>query len=85
MLQNRAVELIASRADGLGDDDAAHGDDGNLGRAATEIDDHRPRRILDRKIGTDGGCHRLLDQIGLACACRDRRLEDSALLDRCHP
>ncbi len=81
MLEDRLVELVARGADGLGDHDAAHGDDGDLGGAAADIDDHRARRILDGQVCADGCCHGLLDEVGLARAGLDGRLEDGALLD----
>ena len=82
MREDGLVELVASRADGLGDDDAAHGDDGDLGGAAADVDDHGAGRVLDGQVGADGGRHGLLDEVGLAGAGLDGGLEDGALLDR---
>ena len=65
----------------LRDDDAAERDDGDLGRAAADVDDHVPGRLGDGQAGADRGRHRLLDQVGLARAGRERRLLDRALLD----
>ena len=82
MLEDGLVEFVAGNANGRRDDDAAHGDNRDLGRAATDIDDHGTRGLLDRQIGSDGRSHRLLDQVSLASAGLDGGLEDSALLDR---
>ena len=62
----------------------AERDDGDLGRAAADVDDHVPGRLGDRQPGADRGGHRLLDQVGLARAGRERRLLDRALLDAGH-
>ena len=59
-------------------------DHGHLGRAAADVDDHVAGRLGDRQAGADRGGHRLLDQVGLARAGRERRLLDRALLDAGH-
>ena len=33
--------------------DAAERDDGNVGRSATDVDDHVPARLMDRDAGAD--------------------------------
>ncbi len=81
VVDDRLVHLVAADPHALGDDDAAERDDRDLGRAAADVDDHVPGRIGDRQPGADRGCHRLLDEIGLARARRERRLLDRALLD----
>ena len=81
---DRLVHLVAADAEALGDDDAAERDDGDLGRAAADVDDHVPGRLGDGKPGADRGGHRLLDQVGLARAGRERRLLDCTLLDAGH-
>jgi hypothetical protein len=63
---DRLVHLVAAHAEGLGDDDAAEGDDGDLARAAADVDDHVPGRLGDWQAGADRGCHRLFDQVRLA-------------------
>ena len=68
----------------LGDDDAAEADDGDLGRAAADVDDHVAGRLADGQAGADGGGHRLLDQVRLAGAGAQARLLDGALLDPGH-
>ena len=82
MREDSLIELVAGNADGLRHDDTAHGDNGDLGGAATDIDDHGAGRLLDRQVSTDSRGHRLLDQIGLAGTCLNRSLEHGALLDR---
>ena len=39
----RLVDLVAADAHGAGGDDAAEADDGDVGRAAADVDDHRRR------------------------------------------
>jgi hypothetical protein len=56
-------------------------DDGDLGRAAADVDDHVPGRLGDREPGADRGGHRLLDQEDLARAGGLGGLLDGALLD----
>src|SRR5213595_3193707 len=53
----------------------------DIGGGTTEVDDHVPGRLGDRKTCVDRRGHRLLDQVGLARAGRQRRLFDRALLD----
>jgi hypothetical protein len=81
VVDDRLVELVAADADRLGDDDPAERDDGDLGGAAADVDDHRAGRLPDRQPRADRGRHRLLDQVGLARARRQARLLDRALLD----
>ena len=81
VVDDRLVHLVAADAQRLRDDDAAERDDGDLGRAAADVDDHVPGRLGDRQPGADRGGHRLLDQVRLARAGRERRLLDGALLD----
>ena len=81
---DRVVHLVAADAQRLRDDDAAERDHRDLGRAAADVDDHVPGRLADRQPGADRGGHRLLDQVGLARAGRERRVLDRALLDPGH-
>ena len=55
--------------------------DGDVGRAAADIDHHGPARLVDRQPGAERGGDRLLDQIHLAGAGRHRGLVDRAPLD----
>src|SRR5918992_1498030 len=77
---DRLVHLVAADADGLGDDDAAEGDDGHLGRSAADVHDHVPGRLRDRQAGADRRRHGLLDQVRLAGAGGQGCLLDGALL-----
>ena len=62
-------------------DDAAEGDDGDLGGATADVDDHVAGRLVDRQAGADRRSHRLLDDVDLAGAGRVGRVLDRALLD----
>ena len=81
VVDDRLVHLVAADAQRLRDDDPAERDDGDLGRAAADVDDHVPGRLGDGEAGADRGGHRLLDEVGLARAGGERRLLDGALLD----
>src|SRR5918994_595759 len=61
---DRVVELVARHPHRLARHDAAEADNGHLGRAAADVDDHVPGRLLDRQAGADGRGHRLLDDVG---------------------
>src|SRR5712691_11279103 len=84
VIDDRLVHLVAADAQRLRDDDPAQRDDGDLGGAAADVDDHVPGRLRDGQPGPDRGRHRLLDQVGLARAGAERRLLDRALLDAGH-
>src|SRR3954471_4364354 len=47
VVDDRVVELVAADADALADDDAAEADDGHLGGAAADVDDHVARGLAD--------------------------------------
>ena len=79
---DRLVELVPPDADRQGGHDAAEGDDGDLGGAAADVDDHVARRLVDGQTGADGRRHRLLDDVGGPGACRDGGLLHGPLL---HP
>src|SRR6185436_14596742 len=51
VLHDRLVELVAGDADGAGGDDAAEGEDGDLGGAAADVDDHVADGIEHREAG----------------------------------
>src|SRR5689334_4695550 len=78
------VHLVTADAKALADDDAAEGDDGDLGCAAADVDDHVPSRLADREAGADRSRHRLLDQVGLPRAGAEGRLLDGTALDTGH-
>src|SRR5918994_614240 len=61
---DRVVELVARHPHRLARHDATEADNGHLGRAAADVDDHVPGRLLDRQAGADGRGHRLLDDVG---------------------
>ena len=81
---DRVVHLVPTDSQRLRDDYPAEGDHRHLGRAAADVDDHVPGGLADRKARADCRSHRLLDQIGLAGACGQRRILDRALLDSGH-
>src|SRR3954447_18314249 len=81
VVRDRLVDLVATDANRLRDDDAAQGDDRNLGGAATDVDDHVPAWLADRKPGADRSGHRLLDKVCLTRAGRETGLFHRALLD----
>src|SRR5262249_57958235 len=62
-------------------DDAAEGDDGDLGGAAADVDDHIADRFVDRQTGADHGGDRLLDGVGLAGAGREGGVFHRAFFD----
>src|SRR5207248_7199190 len=84
VIDDRLVHLVAADAQRLRDDDPAERDDGDLGGAAADVDDHVPRRFGNGKPGADRGGHRLFDQIRLARPGRERRLLDGPPLDARH-
>ncbi len=57
-------------------------DDGHLGGAAADVDDHGAGRLGDGQVGAHGSGHRLLDQIRLAGTSLHGGLEHRALLNR---
>jgi hypothetical protein len=77
------VEVVAADRQRGRDDDAAERDHRHLARAAADVDDEGCDRVLDREPGADGAGHRLLDQMRLARAGRQRRLDDGVPLDLC--
>ena len=80
VVDDRLVHLVAADTQRLRDDDAAERDDGDLGRAAADVDDHVPGRLGDGKARADRSGHRLFDQVRLARAGAKRRFFDRALL-----
>ena len=78
------VHLVAADADRARHDDAAEGDDRDLGRAAADVDDEAARRLADRQAGADRGGHRLLDEARPAGAGVEGGVADGPLLDLGH-
>jgi hypothetical protein len=75
------VELVAGDADGLGKHDAVEGNDGDLGGAAADVDDHVGGGFVDREADADRGGHGLGDGDDLAGAGVGGGLLDGALFD----
>ena len=84
MLKNSLIKLVTCSSDGLRDNNTAHGDNGNLGSAATDVYNHRTCRILNWKVCTNCCSHRLFNQECLASACLNSCFKNSAFLDRCN-
>jgi hypothetical protein len=81
VVDDRFVHLVAADADRLPHDHSTERDDGDLGRAAADVDHHARHRVGDRQAGADRRCHRLLDQVDGAGAGDARGLVDRAPLD----
>ena len=79
-LDNRLVKAGARDLDGLAFHHAAARDDGNLGRAAADVDDHVPVRLGDVNARAHGGGDGRLQQIDLARAGFDGRVDHRAFL-----
>src|SRR3989344_716875 len=62
--------------------DAAQSEDGDVGRAAADIDDHVSGRFLNGDACADGGEDGLLHDICVLRSRLDRRLDDCAALGR---
>ena len=62
-------------------DYAGERDDRHLACAAADIDNHRTRRLADRKSDADRRGHRLLNEEDIPRTSRVRRILDRALLD----
>ena len=81
VVDDRLVQLVAGDADRLAVDDAGHRDDGDVGGAAADVDDHVAGRLGDGQAGADGGGDRLVDQVDLAGLGPQRALLHRAALD----
>src|SRR5579864_1034779 len=68
VMHYRLVHFVSGDAYRAGVNDAAHGNDGDVGRAAADVHHHVPGRLLDGQTGADGGGHGLLDEIDFAGA-----------------
>ena len=78
VLDDGLVHLVAADAHGLRKDDAGERDDGDLGGAAADVDDHVAGRLGDRQARADGRGHGLFDQVDLAGAGGLGRLSRTA-------
>ena len=63
VVDDRGVQRVAGHPYAGRGDDAAEGEDGDLGRPASDVDHHRARGLVDRQPGTDRGRHRLGDRV----------------------
>src|SRR5262249_13862969 len=82
VLDDGLVHLVTGHADRARKHDTAQRDDGDLGGAAADVDDHVTGRLGDRKAGADRRRHRLFDQIDFARPGRFCRFAHRAFLDR---
>src|SRR5688572_23511360 len=82
---DRLVEAVAADAHRLRVDDAVQRDDGDLGRAAADVEHHRAARLVDRQAPAERGRQRFRDDVDAARARALRRLLDRALLDLRRP
>ncbi len=81
MTDDRLVQLEAADADRLAHDDPAHRENGDLARAAADVDHHAALCLRDREAGSDRRRHRLLDQGDTPGSGRERRFLDRVPLD----
>src|SRR5690606_8794866 len=65
VLDDRVVHLVAGDANGLAVNDAGKRDDGNVGGAPADVDDHVARRLGDRHPGPDRRRHGLFHEVDL--------------------
>ena len=68
MVDDGFIKIIAGGADGFADGDVGQGDDGDLGGAAADIDDHAGLGFGDGEAGADARGHGFFDEIDFACA-----------------
>src|SRR5690606_6533546 len=78
---NILVHLVAGHANGAANDNASHGENGDLRRAAADVHNHAAARFDDWQPGANSCSHWLLDEISLARTGRDGGVVDGALLD----
>jgi hypothetical protein len=81
VVDDRLVHLVATDACRVGVDDPGQRNDGNLRRAAPDVDDHVSGRLRYGQSGTNRSRHGLFDQINLPRSRRHCRLADRALFD----
>ena len=60
------ADLIAGNANGFTQHRSTEAQHRHLSGAATDVDNHRPNGLSDRKARTDGGCHRFINKVNLA-------------------
>ena len=81
VVDHGGIELVACDAHGLRKDHAGEGNDGDLGGAAADVDDHVGGRFFDREADSDGGGHGLGDGDHIACAGMERGVFHGAFFD----
>ena len=74
------VHLITGDANASRRDNAPEARDGDLGRTATDVDDHASVRLANCKSCADGGRHRLFDEAHPTGTRLDCGVTDGALL-----
>ena len=79
---DRLVHAVAADAGGAAISESLERDHADLGRAAADIDDHRPDRLGHRQACADRRRHRFLDQRDAVGAGIGHRVADRAPLDR---
>src|SRR5208283_4687645 len=82
VLDDRFIHLVARDPHRARKDDASQRNDGDLGGAAADIDNHVAGRLGNWQPGADRSRHRLFNQVNLARARRLGRFAHGALLDR---
>ena len=60
------ADLIAGNANGFTQHRSTEAQHRHLSGATTDVDNHRPNGLSDRKARTDGRCHRFINQVNLA-------------------
>ena len=75
------VDVEAADTHGLEGDDTTQADDRGLAGATADVDHHVADRLVDRKVGTDGRGHRLLDQLGIGGTGSPGGVGDGATLN----
>ena len=76
---DRLVELVARDTDGACENDAAEGQNGHLGGAAADVDDHGAAGVSDAEPRADRRCDGLFDQHDLLGAGVKRHVFHGAL------
>ncbi len=75
------VHLVSGHADGARVDDTGERDDGDVGGAAADVDDHVSAGFGDGETGADGGDHGLLNEVNLGGLGAVGGVHDGALFD----
>ena len=81
VVRNCLVEAVTADTYRRGIDDAVQRNDGNLGRAAPDVEHHRAPSLVHRHARANGSSHRFVDQEHLASAGALGRFANRAPLD----